>query len=50
MKYFLLTEQDLDEIIWEVEYLLWQVTDMIREKFEDEIYEEDPPGKEEDNY
>ena len=37
MRHFLLSEQDLDEIIWDIEYCLWQLTERIRDKF---IHEE----------
>ena len=33
MRHFLLSEQHLDEIIWDIEYCLWQATDRIRDKF-----------------
>lgn len=50
-KYYLLTEQDLDEIIWDVEYLVWKLTDKIKDKFDKDFYEGDPKDKEEeDNY
>jgi hypothetical protein len=43
MKHYLLSEQDLDEILWELEYHLWQAMDKIRAKFihEAEEHEED---------
>ena len=36
MKYFLLSDQDLDELIWDIEYHLWQVKEKVREKFTNE--------------
>lgn len=33
MKHYLLSEQDLDEILWEIEYNLWQLSEKIRDKF-----------------
>jgi hypothetical protein len=44
MKHFLLSEQDLDEIIWDIENLLWQVEEKVRGKFINEAdqYEDIP--------
>jgi hypothetical protein len=37
---YLLSDQDLDEIIWDVEHQLWIAIDKIRGKFIHEVYEE----------
>lgn len=43
MKHYLLSEQDLDEIIWDLEYHLWIAMEKIRDKFvhEEKMYEEE---------
>lgn len=33
MKYYLLSDQDLDEILWDIEYLMWQIKEKVKEKF-----------------
>lgn len=33
MNYYLLSDQDLDEIVWEVENLTWRLQEKIKEKF-----------------
>ena len=33
MKYYLLSDQDLNEILWEIEYLMWQIQEKIKGKF-----------------
>ncbi len=33
MIYYLLSEKDLDEIIWEVENLTWRLQEKIRDRF-----------------
>lgn len=45
MKHYLLSEQDLDEIIWDLEYQLWIAIDKIRDKF---IYEEEEEEEEQE--
>lgn len=46
MKHYLLSEQDLDEIIWNLEYHLWIATEKIRDKF---IHEAKEEGEKEDD-
>jgi hypothetical protein len=41
MKHYLLSDQDLDEIIWDLEYQLWVAIEKIREKFIHEAKEEE---------
>jgi hypothetical protein len=45
MKHYLLSEQDLNEIIWDLEYQLWIAIEKIRDKF---IHEEEDEEKAED--
>jgi glycine cleavage system aminomethyltransferase T len=46
MKHYLLSEQDLDEIIWDLEYKLWLAIDKIRDKFIHEAAEEEEEEEE----
>lgn len=32
MKHYLLSEQDLDEILWEIEYNMWLMSEKIKDK------------------
>ncbi len=33
MRHYLLSDQDLDEIVWDLEYHLWIATEKLRNKF-----------------
>jgi hypothetical protein len=44
MKHYLLSDQDLKEILWELENLAWQLEEKIRDRF---INEADPNEEEE---
>jgi proline dehydrogenase len=40
MNYYLLSDQDLDEIIWDIENLTWQIQEKVRDKFINEVSQE----------
>jgi hypothetical protein len=37
MRHYLLSDQDLDEIAWDLEYHLWIAIDKLRDKFIHEV-------------
>ena len=45
-KHYLLSEQDLDEIIWDIEYHLWIATEKMRDKF---VYEAEKEEEEKED-
>lgn len=48
MNYYLLSDQDLDEIIWDIENLTWQIQEKIRDKFINEVNHDSEDELEED--
>jgi hypothetical protein len=37
MDYYLLSDQDLDEILWDIENILWEIKERIKEKIIDKV-------------